>query len=169
MKHVVVEQAFDAPVTPEALLDGRQGAELPVRAFLSSDGMRAVSLYEAVTVEAAKSLAEGTGGGVSHAFASHLIKHDLPEPPAGFSLVVAQRDMSAIPDLSVAMVEHLATDPLGCNDRLRLTHFGAYLGQDLQRMVCVYYSPDVESVRKSNREAQVPWEHLWRGTLVTAR
>jgi len=98
----------------------------------------------------------------------HLITHALPEWPAGYSLVVAQRDLSGVEGLTKQAVQHLASDPLGCNKRLRLTHFGGYLSHDLSRMVCVYFAPDMESVRKANRDNGVPWEQLWRGEMLTS-
>ena len=78
---------------------------------------------------------------------------------------MAQR---ALPEgITLEMVQHLATDPSGCNRRLRLTHFGAFLALDCRRMCCVYYGPDLEWVRVANREADMPVEALWNAELIS--
>lgn len=167
MHHLMIEQTFTTPpnTSLETVVGEDSGAKLE-RAFTSRDGLRHLRLYRTEQVSDGSGLGMDGAACEHRAYAVHTLMHCLPPRPEGYSLVVAQRNLSAVPGISIELVQHLLTDPLGCGQRLRLSQLGAYLAHDLQRMVCVYFAPDIESVRKANRENGVPWEHLWRGEAM---
>ena len=169
MEHVVVEQTFAAPCSDTPVPSPIEDNSLRrMRVFGSRDRLRFVTLYQAPEAtdrpgnQAWQSQSAAGTETERHTYPVHMIAHARPELPAGYSVVVVQRDLTGVPGLTVQAVQQLASDPLGCNQRLRLTHIGGYLSQDLSRMVCVYFAPDLEAVRKANRENNVPWEHMWR-------
>lgn len=176
MQRVVVERSFDEPANYEQLEAREKAAAWCgttrrvrfLRSYFSSDKRHMVCLYEAPDAEAVRTFQHAAEMPVTHVYSVHNVVDALPERPRGYSMVVAQRDLTAMPDLTLEMVQHQATDPLGCSRRLRLEHFGAYLSRDLKRMVCTYYTPDLESVRQANRESGTPWEHLWAGEIIAA-
>lgn len=162
----MIEQTFPAPRTDGAKPAPGQGAQRLERVFLARNGKHCLSLYQAERPTDNADLGITADRGERHAYPVHALVHQLPPKPEGFSLVVAQRNLANVPQLTIEMAKYLLSDPLGCGQRLRLIQIGAYLAQDSQRMVCVYFAPDVESVRKANRESNVPWEHLWKGEVV---
>lgn len=186
MQHIVVERTFEPAATPGSpqALEARAketpanfaaseaaGAEVTlVRVLRSADGKHMVSLYGAPDGDAGLAAVHGLMANKdpapSHVYPVHEMRNTTPERPRGYSLVVAQRDVRGMDGMGVELVQHLLSDPLGCGQRLRLTQFGAYLAHDLSRMICAYYAPDMESVRKANRENGAPWEHMWTGELV---
>lgn len=134
--------------------------------FFARDGRRMICIYEASDVESVRTTQRTAGLPVEHAWAATPIVDTAVEPPSGYVLAVVQR---ALPEgITIEQVQHLATDPTGCGKRLRLVHFGAFLALDLRRMVCAYYTPDLESVRVANRETGTPIEALWSGELFRA-
>lgn len=166
MVRVVVERLFEQPQTFAALQAKEDAAQSCLTAwrvrflysYLSRDGLRMVCLYKAPDAEAVRQAQKTADLPYTHVYTCQGVVDEQPERPAGYSLVVAQR---ALPGLSRAEVEVLAQDAAGCMQRMRLVHFGAFLSLDGSRMVCVYYTPDLDSVRRANREASLPYEQLW--------
>jgi hypothetical protein len=126
-----------------------------------------ICMYEAPDVESVRTTQRTAGLPVAHAWAATPVVDAVATAPSGFVLAVAQR---ALPTgVTLDHVRYLATDPTGCGQRLRIVHFGAFLALDCSRMVCMYYTPDLESVRVANRESGTPIEALWSGELIGAR
>ena len=63
--------------------------------------------------------------------------------------------------MTLERVSYQLTDPTGCGKRLGLMRVGAFLSLDGHRLCCVFYSPDLESVRVASRESGMPIERLW--------
>ena len=168
----IVERELEGPehVRSVQAAERRAGAAQPaggarwLRAYYSRDGRNAVSFYEAAEHSSVLRLQDGLPH--ARAWPATAIAEHSVQPPRGYVLVVAQRAMPQ--GITVDVVRHLVNDPKGCNDRLRLVYVGGYLSGDLARMCCVYYSPDVESVRVANREEGVPYERLWSGEALHA-
>jgi hypothetical protein len=133
--------------------------------YVSHDGRHAVCMYDAPDAEAVRATQRTAAVLVTHAWTAHVLLDEARIAPPGHSLVVAQR---AMPETTtVAHMEHLLTDPKGCRRRLRIDLVRAYLSLDRRRMVCCYYSPDLESVRISSRESGIPLERAWLADVVS--
>jgi hypothetical protein len=135
-----------------------------VRSFVGRDARYAICMYDAPDAESVRVTQRTADVLVTRAWSAHVLLDEESAEPPGFSLVVAQRAMPETTTLED--VKHLLTDPKGCRSRLRLQLFGAYLSLDLRRMVCCYYTPDVESVRMSSRESGIPLERAWLGDVL---
>lgn len=171
-QRVIVERRFDAPTATETMLseaeavaDAQQGVAL-LHSFVARDGERVVSLYDAPDAATVLARYRDAGLVVEHLYAAHNIVDFVPSPSPGHTLTVCQRDVGGIQGLTPDAVRAMAADNDGCNRRLRLTHFGGYLDHGLQRMVCVYFGPDAESVRRSNMESGTPFERIWPGQMI---
>jgi hypothetical protein len=137
-----------------------------LRTFRAADQRHSVSLYEAPDAEAVRVTQRVAGRPDEHVWTATAVIDERIDPPPGYTLAVAQR---ALPDgVTLEHVQYLAGDPTGCGKRLRLRQIGAFLALDCRRMCCVYYTPDLESVRVGNREAGIPIERLWKAESIDA-
>jgi hypothetical protein len=167
MTLIVVERAFAAPREYSELQAREQSAAFcldthrvkSLRSFLAFDRRHMLSLYEAPDAEAVRTTQRAAELPVEHVWAATVIVERSTPVPPGYSLVVAQRAMP--PGVTPELVQEGLARSTGCNDRLRLTHHAAYISLDCRRMCCIYYSPDVESVRVTSRENSVPLERAW--------
>src|SRR5262245_42473227 len=48
-----------------------------------------------------------------------------------------------------------------CLDAYHVRFLKTFLSKDRRRMLCLYEAPDAESVRRSQEQAKVPFEHAW--------
>ena len=174
MTLVTVERAFETPREYAELQAMEQGAAFcltthrvkPLRSFLSSDRKHMVCLYEAPDAESVRKTQRTAELPVTHLWAAGaIVERNEPMKP-GYSTVVAQRAMS--PAVTLEFVQQKAAESASCEDRLRIRHIAAYLSFDGSRMCCIYSSPDIESVRVSNRENGVPAERWWSATRFDA-
>lgn len=172
MALVIVERAFEAArdfSELQALETAAAGCLATyrvrfLRTLFALDRRRMVCFYEAPDAESVRVTQKTAGLPVEHVWTATAMRDTDPAIPTGFSLVVAQRNN---PDrFDIDGVRHALTDPTGCGGRLRLTHFGAFLALDGQRMICTYTSPDVESVRVASRETGTPLERAWAAELI---
>jgi hypothetical protein len=136
------------------------------RTYLSADGQRTVCLYDAPDAESVRVTQRAAGLPVEQAWPAIAVADLQVERPDGYSLVIVLR---ALPEVvSVERVQYMLTDPTGCGRRLGLVRAGAFLSFDGCRLCCVFYSPDLESVRVSSREAGAPIERLWKAERIDA-
>jgi len=49
----------------------------------------------------------------------------------------------------------------GCLDINRVAWKRSLLSEDRKRMICEYEAPDAESVRRVQRQAEVPFDRVW--------
>lgn len=127
--------------------------------YVSKDARYAACMYEAPDAEAVRVTQRTADVPVASVWSAHALLEEQVVAAAGYSLVVAQRQMPET--TTIEYVKYLLTDPKGCRARFRIKLFGAYLSLDCRRMVCCYYSPDLESVRMSSRESGIPLERVW--------
>jgi hypothetical protein len=174
MTLVLVERSFESPCD-YAELQAQEGAAAfclnahrvkALHSFFALDRKRMVCLYEAPDVEAVRNTQRLAELPVEHVWPATVVLERPLQMPAGYSLVIAQRALP--PGVTLESVHEKLNASDGCNSRLRLQHHAAYLSNDCSRMCCVYYSPDVESVRVSNRENGVPAERWWSGERMAA-
>jgi hypothetical protein len=172
MALVVVERVLE-PASDPAELQARQSAAAwcletwrvrPLRSFVSVDGQYAVCLYEAPDAESVRQVQRSARLPFEHVWNATAVVDELGEPPPGYRLAIAQRSFPE--GITLEEVQYRATDPRGCRKRLRLHLFGVFLAADRQRLCCMYYTPDLESIRMSSRESGLPYERLWAGELA---
>ena len=172
MTLVIVERAFEAP---------QQYAELQARedevqfcftthrvtrlqSFLSADRRLMQCLYDAPDAEAVRTTQHAAELPVERVWPATCVVERWQPVPAGYALVVAQRDLP--PGQTLEAVAQSAARPSGCNNRLRIKHLAAYLSLDCRRMCCIYSTPDVESVRMANREDGLPIDRAWAAQRI---
>ena len=174
MTLVVVERSFESPRDYAELL-AKEGAAAfcmnthrvkALHSFFALDRQHMVCVYEAPDAEAVRNTQRQVELPVEHVWPATVVVERPLQMPPGYSLVIAQRALP--PGVTLEMIHEKLSASDGCNNRLRLQHHAAYLSHDCRRMCCVYYSPDVESVRVSNRENGVPAERWWSGERMTA-
>jgi hypothetical protein len=165
---VVVERAFAEPVALEsvqAIEDGgawcleAHGVRF-LRTFFSRDRRRMLCVYDAPDAEAVRLAQRQAGVPFDRAWPARVIEG---ESPAGRrQLVVVERDLPqpfAEEDVRLAAgASQWCLEAHGCR---RLESF---LSGDGLRMVCVFEAPDAESVRLSQRQAEMPVSAVWPGT-----
>jgi hypothetical protein len=52
-----------------------------------------------------------------------------------------------------------------CLEQHGVRFIRSYFSKDRKRMICEYEAPDAESVRRAQRTASLPFEHIWTATL----
>jgi hypothetical protein len=167
MTLVLVERAFESPREFAELRAQEDAATFCfnthgvkyLQSFFARDRQRLVCLFDAPDAEAVRITQRVVGLPVEHVWPATVCVDRAPAFPAGYSLVVVQRALP--PGITLEFVEEKLKATDGCNNRLRLEHVGSYLSHDCSRMCCIYYSPDLESVRVANRESDVPFERVW--------
>jgi hypothetical protein len=174
MSLVLVEREFGEPqIIPD--LQARQARVAwcfeaqrvrYARSYVAQDARYGICMYDAPDAEAVRVTQRTADVLVTRAWTAHVLLDEQVDAPAGYSRVVAQRAMPETTTLEY--VKDLISDRKGCHSRLRIQLFGAYLSLDHRRMVCCYYSPDVESVRMSSRESAIPLERAWLADVLTS-
>lgn len=55
-----------------------------------------------------------------------------------------------------------------CLEKYGVRFLRTFFSLDRKHMVCFYDAPDAEAVRRTQREGQLPHDHIWTGTTFTA-
>jgi hypothetical protein len=167
---VVVERSFETPRAYEEL-DAAEAAVSwcleqhrvrALRSFLSRDRRRMVCIYDAPDAEAVRRTQDEGGLPYERIWAAQALEPDDRERAEGHSTVVVQR---ALPErVDVAGAWDLFALAEGCLGRNRAKLWNSYLSRDGLRMVCHFYAPDAEGVRRANEESGLPFTHVWPAT-----
>ena len=80
------------------------------------------------------------------------------------SVIIVERSFDHPP--SDADLQAIAARQAKCLDIYGVVWKKSVVSADRKRMVCEYAAADTESVRKVQREAQAPYEHIWAGTVI---
>jgi len=167
MALVIVERQFEALRTFEDIAAQEAAASWCLsthnvrylRSYFSRDRRHMICFYDAPDAEAVRATQRTAQLPVSFVYSVDTIVERSAELRDRYSIVVAQRDLEQ--RFTRDEIVHAASDPMGCHERQRLTHVGAYMSVDRSRMVCIFYGPDAEAVRASDRQAGVPLERAW--------
>jgi Protein of unknown function (DUF4242) len=79
-------------------------------------------------------------------------------------IIVERRFAAPVSDEALAAG---AARQQGCMDIHRVAYLRSLLSQDRQRMICEFDAPDAESVRRVQREAEVPFESVWVADVLS--
>jgi len=174
MPLVVVDRVFDEP----QVFDELQAKEEAfgwcleendvafVRTFFAVDRRRMICIYEAPDAEAVRRTQVKAGLPFERAWAASSV-HDVAglERPAaaGRTIVVVERRFAEPTSLDalVGMLE------LGqwCFEANGLDLIESYFSKDGMCTACIYAAIDAESVRKSNRTVELPFERAWSASV----
>ncbi|MDH5676791.1 MAG: DUF4242 domain-containing protein [Myxococcales bacterium] len=164
---IVVERSFEEPRAFEDM-DAAEAAVSwcfeqhrvkALRSFLSRNRRHMVCVYDAPDAEAVRKTQLEAGLPHDAIWASELLEPPEREQPPGYSAVIVQRQLPGKVDAQGAWaLFELAVDCLG-RHRAKLWH--SYLSKDGTRMVCRFYAPDAEGVRRANQESELPFVHIW--------
>jgi hypothetical protein len=174
MALVIVERVFDT-ARDFAELQARENAASwclaaqrvrGLRSYFAIDRQHLVGVYDAPDAEAVRATQRTAELPAEHVWTATSITDRQIAAPQGYSMVVVQR---ALPEgLTRELVQQQVNAADGCAQRLRVAHFATFLSLDCTRMCCLYYSPDLESVRVVSREVGAPMERLWSAELIEA-
>jgi len=167
MALIVVERSFEAPAVFEDL-EAQEAAVAwcfeqhrvkPLRSFISFDRRSAVCVYEAPDAEAVRATQDEVGLAYDQLWPAQLMEPPGRARPAGYTTVMALRELPVAHDLGAAM--GLFEMSLDCMKRNRALLWHSYLALDGMRMVCRYHAPDAEGVRRANLESELPTSAIW--------
>lgn len=171
MNRVVVERSFEQPANIEELsLRERAVASCLsergvswIETFVSVDARRMLCVYEAPDAEAVRYTQDRAGLPYQRAWSGQLIEPSSPpEPIAGYSLVMVERDLPA--DTTQEQFLRVALGAAGCMQSHRVRFYRSVFGGDSGKCACVYSAPDAESVRIANVESGLPMRRAWSAT-----
>jgi hypothetical protein len=175
MEHVIVERRFPESITA----DGVRGLESEgmsclqtnrvrhLRTYLAAGGLQMVCEFEAPDAEAVRRANRQLG-----VPAERIWKSTVLQPPTGGA---ARSD----PNLELVIVERSFPRPVRfealqaredagawCLDLHRVHFLRTYFSADRRRMVCLYEAPDAESVRRAQKQIEMPLDDVWKAELV---
>jgi hypothetical protein len=167
--NLILERAFDEPLTPEDVLDGaRESARCfdlyRVNwhgSFLSQDGHTMICRFSAVDMESARLALRDPDvdlsrfwSGTVHQGASRALPNVVVE--RSFVTPVRFEDIAAI-----------GSAKPWCFETHRVHHTHSFFSRDGKRMLCFYEAPDAEAVRVAQREAAMPADAVWPCAAIT--
>ncbi len=168
MSDAFLERTFNPPLTPTDVLATAASSGGCLQAhkvvwnssFLARDGHRMVCWLHAPDAESARIALRQAKADVSRLWSGTV--HDAPDIGAIGATnanVLVERSF-AIP---VTFEDVAAIERKGqwCLDTHRVQAVRSFFALDRKRMICLYRAPDAESVRVSQREANMPFERVW--------
>jgi hypothetical protein len=178
MEHVIVERRLPDPVTPDGVRDlEAQGMRClqtnrvrHLRTYLAAGGLQMVCEFGAPDAEAVR-----RANGQLALPAERIWKSAVLQPPTGGA---AKTD----PKLELVIVERSFGQPVEfeplqareeagawCLDLHRVHFLRTYFSADRCRMICLYEAPDAESVRRAQKQIEMPLDDVWTAELVEGR
>lgn len=176
MELVLLERRFEHPVTFEQIqsLEDSGARCLTahnvrfVKTFLSRDRRRMLCLYEAPDAEAVRLAENQARAPFLRAWSCTKLQKEDPIglPSSGFENVIVEREFPK--PVSVEFVMDAYRTKVWCFQTYAIEHVETYLAKDGLRMVCLFQSPDAESVRMANQLAEAPFTEVWTANLHIA-
>lgn len=179
MAIVIIERAFQEPVTGAQLLDVDQRNRWclqthrigPKGHVLSRDGRRVVCVFEAPDAESLRIVSRKIGVPPPDRIWSATSHGPVPDLPdvlgrvggSGRSLVVVERSFAepvAFDDLQ--SIEDRGAWCLGLN---RVEHLVSWAAADRRRMICLFDAFDAESVSRTSSRLGLPFDRVWSAEL----
>jgi len=175
MEHVIVERRLTVPVTPAGVQDLEAKGMLclqtnrvrHLRTYLAAGGLQMVCEFGAPDAEAVRRAIRQLA-----LPAERIWKGAVLQPPTGGA---AKTD----PNLELVVVERSFREPVlfealqarenagaWCLDLHRVHFLRTYFSADRCRMICLYEAPDAESVRRAQKQIEMPLDDVWMAELV---
>lgn len=167
--NLFLERTFDEPLTREDVLDGaRESATCfdlyRVRwhgSYLANDGRAMICRFSAADLESARQALRDPDVDLSRFWAGTAYEGTNPLAPN----VVVARSFAA--PVRFEDISAMGRAKGWCFDTYRVKHVRSFHSLDGKRMLCFYAAPDAEAVRAAQREAAMPVESVWAGSLIT--
>jgi Nickel responsive protein SCO4226-like len=166
MTDVLLERQFDPPMTVQGVFDmARSGAACFGlyrvdwnESFLARDGRRMVCRFTAPDTESARMALRQVEADARVCWPGSI--HDAPSAiPASQANVLVQRSFAN--PVELADIQAIEDAGARCLEMRNVEFVRTFFARDRTRMVCLYRAPDAESVRAAQREAKVPFDHVW--------
>jgi Nickel responsive protein SCO4226-like len=173
MATVIAERQFEQPqnveqtraiVTGEGQTLERLGVRT-LRHYIAADELRAVSVFDAPDIHAVLDTLQPCRVWPA---TLHLIgSHDLEMSDGrAQSVVVVERSLAA--PATFDQLQALEDAGRGCFEMRNVKPVMSYFSFDRLRLLCIYAAPDAESVRRSNRLAEMPFDRAWTAAVFAA-
>ncbi|WP_373182342.1 nickel-binding protein [Halomonas campaniensis] len=165
MIDLFLERQLPTPVTPDLVrqLTLEVGACLDLHrvqwqgSLLARDGHRLVCHFRARDTESARIGLRQAGAEVERLWAGTL--HDAPGEDPLATNVLVERTFPA--PVTLAAIQAIEDAGAACLQNHRVCFVRTCFALDRRRMLCLYRSPDAESVRLAQRLAGMPLERVW--------
>ncbi|MFV8816430.1 DUF4242 domain-containing protein [Haliea sp. E17] len=163
MPDVVLERVFDPPLDKAAFVamgETAMGCLDLYRAswfesFLAVDGSRLLCRFQAPDAEAIRLVTRGDSPREKHVWSGSVHGPNL----ASLANVVVERSFAAPASMDELQAREEAA--AWCLEEYRVTFLRSFFSTDFRRMLCVYQAPDAESVRRTQEQAEMPFERVW--------
>jgi len=173
MTDVFLEREFDPPLTPERL--GEMVADTggclslhrvdAVASFLSSDRCRMICHFRGPDAESVRNALRKARSDMTRCWPGTT--HDAPgvaEDDIASANVVIQRRFDD--PVELAAIQAIEDEGAWCLDAYNVKFLRTHFSADHRSMVCLYRAPDAEAVRSAQRQAKMPFDHIWAFTRV---
>ena len=175
MEHVIVERRLAEPVDADGVRDLEAKGMLclqtnrvhHLRTYLAAGGLQMVCEFSAPDAEAVRRANRQLA-----LPAERIWKSSVLQPPTGgaaktdpnLELVIVERSFpEAVRFEALQAQEDAGAWCLG----LHRVHFlRTYFSADRCRMICLYEAPDAESVRRAQKQIEMPLDDVWTAELV---
>lgn len=169
MTDLFLERTFDEPLTRDDVLDGARESKSCFDiyrvqwhgSFLSNDGRSMICRFSAADVESARQALRDPDVDLSRFWAGTVYDGANALQPN----VVVARSFAA--PVKFADIAAMGLAKSWCFETHRVKHVRSFHSLDGKRMLCWYAAPDAEAVRAAQREAAMPIESLWAGSLIS--
>jgi hypothetical protein len=158
-----LERRFDPHLTPAAVVEIARGASWCFEMYrvdwhgslLAADGRSMVCMFSAADQESIRQALRKAEADMQHLWAGTVHEAAVPGTPN----VLVERSFAD--PVALADVQALEDANQWCLDVREVRFVRTYFSRDRRRMLCLYQSPDAESVRAAQREAGLPVDRVW--------
>lgn len=168
MVDVFVERQFDPPLTAELLeqmfADSRGCLGLyridHILSLISPDMSRLVCRFSGPDAESVRTALRQAGADVSQLWPGTI--HDAPgftEDDVANANVLVQRHW--VEPVAIEDIQAIENEGAWCLEAYNVKFIRTYFSTDRKSMICLYRAPDAESVRAAQRQADMPFDHIW--------
>jgi len=169
---VVVERRFEGDVASFADLQLaeqkiawclEQHRVRPVRSYVSLDGRSMLCVYTAPDAESVRETQRTGGLSFTQTWAATILSQTatyVARP--GLTTVIIERDLPE--GVTVEMVVGWIESGHSCFETNGVELLASHLSSDNRRMACVFAAPDAETVRRANRQGEMPFVRAWSAT-----
>jgi hypothetical protein len=168
MTDLFLERKFEPAITPAEVMEmvtqsvdcfGMHRVEW-INSYLSIDGRRMFCWFRAPDMESARIALRQADADISVFWSGGV--HDKPGLDAddiATANVLVQRSFDE--GTSLQTIQDIEDAGIRCLEVRNVSFKRTFHSVDRKRMICLYHSPDAESVRVAQREAGVPVEDVW--------
>jgi Nickel responsive protein SCO4226-like len=169
MSLVMVERTFPEPVElPDIQAIEDRGASCLeahgvrfLKTYFSRDRRRMMCLYEAPDAESVRLAQTKAGVPFDKAWTGRLVRH--PGPDVDGEAIVVERTLPE--PMDEPALRQAVSRSAWCLEQWGCRLVSSFLSNDGWRLVCVFAAADAESVRQSQKQAKLPFDVAWPGTM----